>query len=79
MTTDEQIIELLKRRRIAAMKNPTILMNSDDLNNFESELKSKVQNFELGKNPKYMNVPIESSPLFPRGEIIVYDKLITTY
>jgi hypothetical protein len=79
MTTDEQIIELLKRQKIAAMKNPTILMNSDDLNNFENELKSKVQNFKPGKNPKYMNVPIKSSPLFPRGEIIVYDKLITTY
>lgn len=56
-----------KINKIKEMKNPVILINSNDYNNFKSELK-------ISNNPNYNNnIPIIKSDIVEKGNIIVYD------
>ena len=72
---EEFIDEQLKIARIAEMKEPTILMNDKDLEVFESQLKKRVNNFKIGKNPKYRGAPIKTNKYLQRDTIIIYDSL----
>lgn len=56
-----------KINKIKEMKNPVILINSNDYNNFKSELKTS-------NNPNYNNnILIIKSDIVEKGNIIVYD------
>ena len=50
-------------------------MNSNDFDAFKKELESKLQNFNVGENPTYQGVPIKTSSIVEKGNIIVYDDI----
>ena len=58
------------------MKNPTILMNTSDFENFKKEIESKVTNFKVGLNPTYEGVPIKTSDIIEKGNLVVYDDVV---
>jgi len=73
---DEQIKQQLRQQKIREMKNPTILMNDIDFENFKKEVESKVVNFKVGANPAYEGVPIKVNEFIEKGNIIVYDDVV---
>ena len=54
------------------MKNPTILMNENDFDFFKKEIESKTT-IEVGSSPTYQGVPIKTSQIIDKDNIIVYD------
>jgi hypothetical protein len=72
---DEKIRHQLKIKKVREMKNPTILMNSNDFEIFKKEIELKAQDFKIGDNPiiKYQGVPIKTSEILEKGDVIVYD------
>ena len=54
------------------MKNPTILMNEKDFEDFKKEIESKTT-IIVGSNLTYEGVPIKTSQVIEKGNIIVYD------
>ncbi len=70
---DEQIKQQLRQKKIREMKNPAILMNDIDFENFKKEVESKVVNFKVGENPTYEGIPIKVNEFIEKGNIIVYD------
>ena len=73
---DEQIKQHLRQQKIREMKNPTILMNEIDFENFKKGLELKVFNFKVGSNPFYEGIPIKTNKSIEKGNIIVYDDVI---
>lgn len=73
---DEQIKQQLRQQKIREMKNPTILMNDVDFENFKKEVESKVVNFKVGANPTYEGIPIKVNEFIEKGNIIVYDDVV---
>jgi len=70
---DEQIKQQLRQQKIREMKNPTILMNKTDFENFKKDIESKVDNLKVGLNPTYEGIPIKTNEFVEKGNIIVYD------
>ena len=70
---EEQIIHQLKIKKVREMKNPTILMNTKDLETFVKQVETKVNNFKVGSNPTYAGLPIKTNKIIRRGELIIYD------
>jgi hypothetical protein len=55
------------------MKNPTILMNSNDFDSFTKELELKIFNFKVGRNLIYQGIPVKTSSMVENGNVVVYD------
>ena len=47
--TDEKLQHQLKMQKVREMKNPTILMNTKDLETFIKQVEAQVNNFKVGK------------------------------
>ena len=73
---DEQIKQQLRQQKIREIKNPTILMNDIDFENFKKEVESKLVNFKVGTNPTYEGIPIKVNEFIEKGNIIVYDDIV---
>lgn len=73
---DDKIKHQLRIQKIREMKNPTILMNTTDFENFKKEVESKVTNFKVGLNPTYEGVPIKTSDIIEKGNLVVYDDVV---
>lgn len=73
---DDKIKQQLRQQKIREMKNPTILMNETDFNNFFKVIESKVVDFKVGVNPTYEGIPIKFNYLMERGSVIVYDDIL---
>ena len=69
---DEKLRHELAKKKIREMKNPTILMNETDFEVFKKEVESKTTVI-VGNNPTYQNVPIKTSQIIEKGNIVVYD------
>lgn len=76
---DEKIQHQIRLQKIREMKNPTILMNTTDFENFKKEVESKVVNFKVGLNPTYDGIPIQTSDLIKVGNLVVYDDVKPHY
>ena len=70
---DDKIREQLRIKKVREMKNPIILMNSDDFYAFKTELESTIKGYKVGENPTYEGVPIKVTDIVKRGNIVVYD------
>jgi hypothetical protein len=69
---DEKLRKELAKKKIHGMKNPTILMNENDFEIFKKEVESKTT-VVVCNNPTYQGVPIKTSQIIEKGNIIVYD------
>ena len=69
---DEKIRHELKNEKIREMKNPTILMNETDFEVFKKEIEAKTTVI-VGNNPTYQGLPVKTSQIIEKGNIIVYD------
>jgi hypothetical protein len=69
---DEKLRQELRTKKIREMKNPTILMNENDFEVFKNEIESKTT-VVVGNNPTYQGVPIKTSQIIEKGNIVVYD------
>jgi len=69
---DEKIRHELKIKKIREMKNPTILMNETDFEGFKKDIETKTT-IVVGNNPTYQGVPIKTSQIIEKGNIVVYD------
>jgi len=69
----------LKVKKVREMKNPTILMNEKDFENFKKEVESKINDFKVGDNPSYEGVPILTACHIEQGNILIYDCVVSTY
>ncbi len=74
---DEKIRHKIRIMKVREMKNPTILMNETDFENFKKELEAKVNNFKAGNNLTYEGVPIKTGVFIEKGNIIIYDDVMT--
>jgi hypothetical protein len=70
---EDKIDRELKAKAICKMKEPVILMNNLDFDNWVIDLESKIDNFKVGKNLIYKGLPIKAVPFLDKGSIIVYD------
>ena len=73
METEKELYERLKVEKVRAMKNPIILMNTEDFESFKNELESKIVNFKVGDNPTFAGVPIKPTDLILKGTFTVVD------
>ena len=73
---DDKIKHQLRIQKIREMKNPTILMNTTDFENFKKEVESKVTNLKVGSNPTYEGFPIKTSDIIEKGNLVVYDDVV---
>lgn len=73
---DDKISHQLRIKKIREMKNPTIVMNKTDFENFKKDVESKVVNLKVGLNPTYEGIPIKTSDIIERGNIVVYDDVL---
>ena len=73
---DKQIKQQLRLQKIREMKNPTIVMNNTDFENFKKDAESKVVNLKVGLNPTYNGIPIKTSDIIERGNVVVYDDVV---
>ena len=69
---DEKLRKELRAKKIREMQNHIILMNENDFENFKKEIVSK-STIKVSNNPTYEGVPIKTSQLIERGNVIVYD------
>lgn len=74
---DEKLRHQLRTKKVRDMKNPIILMNETDFENLKREVEAKVYNFKVGDAPTYEGVPIKAKSFIERGNIIIYDDVIT--
>jgi hypothetical protein len=73
---DERIRLRLRTKKVREMKNPTILMNSIDFENFIKELETKIPDFEAKKDLTYEGVPVKAGNFIARGNVVIYDQVI---
>ena len=77
---EEKLIELTSGEKIAKMKNPTILVNSLDLEELEDSLVNYLmiyKNYSTGKvNYFYSGIPILKNRFINRGSMFVIDNTI---
>jgi hypothetical protein len=78
-TMEEKIDRELKAKAIHEMKEPTILMNDLDFDNWVMDLEDKLDNFKIDKNLVYKGFPIKAIPFLGRGCIIVYDNYTNNF
>jgi len=71
---EELIIDKIKK--ISQMKSPVILMSKEDFEEMKKTLESKVAGVDFNnvKDFKFMNIPIKTSFLINKGDIIIYDQ-----
>jgi len=72
---DDKIRHELSIKKVREMRNPKILMNSEDFTAFKIELESKVTNFKVGDKPTYEGIPIVVRDYVDKGTIIVFDDI----
>lgn len=72
---NDKIRQELKVKNIWGMKNPTILMNENDFEVFKKEVESKTT-IAVGNNPTYEGIPIKTSNIIQKGNVVVYDDVI---
>jgi hypothetical protein len=73
---DEKIKQQIRSQKIREMKNPTIMMNKTDFENFKKDVESKVVNLKVGLNPTYEGVPIKTNDLIEIGNMVIYDDVL---
>lgn len=73
---DEIIREKLRKEKIRAMKNPTIVMNPNDFDYFKELIEVKLSGLILGDNPEYEGIPIKTSDLMMKGQVMIIDEII---
>lgn len=72
---EEKIIQQLKLAKVRQMKNPTIVMNNVDFDNFKNELALKVIGLKVGENPTFNGIPIKIREYIQSGNVIIYDDI----
>ncbi len=77
--TDEKLQHQLKMQKVREMKNPTILMNTKDLETFIKQVEAQVNNFKVGTPPTYERLPIIAREHIEQGNIIIYDDVKPNY
>jgi hypothetical protein len=77
--TDEKLQHQLKMQKVREMKNPTILMNTKDLETFIKQVEAQVNNFKVGTPPTYEGLPIIAIEHIEQGNIIIYDDVMRNY
>jgi len=65
----------LLKRKVLKMKNPTILLNKTDFENFKKEEEIKVNNLKIGEDPTFEGIPIKIDNYIKQGTIIIYDNI----
>ena len=76
MNMEEAIRNGIRESAVGKMKNPTILMNDKDLETFIKQVENQVNNFKVGKYPKYEGIPIISRKQIEQGKFIIYDQAV---
>jgi len=69
---NDKIRQELREKKIREMKNPTILMNENDFEDFKKEVESKTT-LKVGNTPTYEGIPIKTSDMIQKGNVFVYD------
>lgn len=69
---DEKLRQELRTKKIREMKTPTILMNENDFEVFKNKIESKTT-IVVGNNPTYQGVPIKTSQIIEKGNVVVCD------
>ena len=75
---DEKLLHNARIAKIRSFKNPAILMNADDLNDFKDYIKNEVLGIDKSGIVKYMGIPIQARDYIERGTVVVYDQLVIT-
>jgi hypothetical protein len=70
---DEELQHELKMHRIRRMKNPTILMNTEDFEAFRKQVEAEINNFKVASPPTYNGIPVISTNNIERGNTVIYD------
>jgi len=73
---ETEILKALSRDAVLKMKNPRITMNPDDLTDMVRKIALRPEEALKVSLHTYMNVPIYTDPLLPRGTFLVSDGVI---
>jgi hypothetical protein len=77
--TDGKLKHQLKIQKVSKMKNPTILINTKDLETFIKQVEAPVNNFKVGTLLTYEGIPIIAREHIEKGNIIIYDDFMRNY
>jgi hypothetical protein len=72
-TMEREIRRQLALKKIREMKNPNILINTEDFEEFKKSVESKVIGLKFGLYPTYEGIPIKGSDFIDRYTITIVD------
>jgi hypothetical protein len=75
---ENEIAHMLKITKIREMKNPVIVMNPLDFEEFKTKLELNNTNFIVSENPKFQGISIITRYHIEKGNIFIVDWLPNT-